>query len=57
VRRTWPCCHRSHRLGLPCFREATYHGFCLRHNSTCFPLDCQAKWKGFLRRRREIHTR
>lgn len=30
------CRHRSHRLRLPCFRSATYDGYCAEHNSTCF---------------------
>jgi hypothetical protein len=29
------CAHRSHRLGLPCWRECTYDGYCGRHNRAC----------------------
>lgn len=30
------CCHKSHRLGLRCWRTADYDGFCLWHNHGCF---------------------
>lgn len=30
------CLHRSHRLGLPCWRWHLYDGFCLCHNRTCW---------------------
>lgn len=44
------CCHRSHRLGVPCLREANYDGFCPPHNSTCFMEECQQnRWFQFMR--------
>jgi hypothetical protein len=30
------CEHRSHRLGLRCYRGFTYDGYCSKHNGTCF---------------------
>lgn len=33
------CSHRSHRLGLPCWRWFIHDGYCARHNSTCWG-DC-----------------
>lgn len=30
------CCHRSHRLGLPCLRGFTYDGFCRHHVDRCY---------------------
>ena len=34
--RRYRCLHRSHRLRLPCLREATYDHLCGKHNTTCF---------------------
>lgn len=31
-----PCIHRSHRLGLKCWRWFIYDGFCPHHNNTCW---------------------
>lgn len=36
VRRNLQCVHRSHRLRLPCLREAVYDHWCGRHNSACW---------------------
>jgi hypothetical protein len=34
------CTHRSHRLGLICWRGFTYDGFCSKHNGSCFNDGC-----------------
>lgn len=34
------CRHRSHRLGLPCFRLLVWGGFCGRHDARCGVKDC-----------------
>ncbi|MFJ2004758.1 hypothetical protein [Streptomyces chartreusis] len=30
------CCHRSHRLRLPCWRWFIHDGYCRCHNGTCW---------------------
>lgn len=30
------CTHRSHRLGLPCWRWFIHDGYCRKHNTTCW---------------------
>lgn len=35
------CVHRSHRLGVPCWRGFAYDGYCGKHNESCFNHICR----------------
>jgi hypothetical protein len=37
------CNHRSHRLGLPCWRWFRWDSYCARHNRSCWGECGEAK--------------
>jgi len=42
--RWFVCQHRSHRLGLRCYREATYDHQCAKHSGACFDECPRETW-------------